>query len=70
MHENEFEPLERTTWLVEKLKLSPSTVYRKLASNEIPSVVVSRGRKKKSYRIRPSEIEKWLGTRQGNGGTK
>jgi excisionase family DNA binding protein len=64
MRGNEFEPLERIAWLVEKLKLSQSTVYRKLASKEIPAVIVSRGCKKKSYRIRPSEIESWLKTRQ------
>ncbi len=64
MLEKEFEALERTAWLVDKLRLSPSTIYRKLANKEIPSVIVSNGFRKKSYRVRPSEIEKWLTTRR------
>jgi len=42
------------------LRLGHTVVYRLLASGSIPVVFVTDGRRRRSFRVRPVDLEKWL----------
>jgi excisionase family DNA binding protein len=46
------------------LGLKKSCIYRMLSTGEIPSVIVTNGGRKRSFRVRPSLLEKWLKRRE------
>lgn len=48
----------------EVLGLRRSKIHQMLASGEIPSVVVSRGSRRRVFRVKPSELEKWMDSRE------
>lgn len=58
------EKLLKPKELSETLGLGLSTVYKHLVTGEIPSVMVLKGRHKRSMRVRPSDLEKWLKKRE------
>lgn len=41
-----------------------SIVVRLLAKGEIPSIIVGCGTQRRSFRVRPSDLEKWLKSRE------
>ena len=50
--------------LSEILGLGKSVVYRMLASGCIPCVLVTNGKRRRSFRVRSQELEKWVRTRE------
>ena len=48
----------------EILGLKHSIVYRLLSAGEIPSIMVTNGQRKRSFRVRPSCLEKWMKARE------
>jgi predicted DNA-binding transcriptional regulator AlpA len=58
------EKLLKPTELEELLCLRRSKIHRMLATGEIPSVIVSRGARRRVFRVRPSDLAKWLRDRQ------
>jgi excisionase family DNA binding protein len=50
--------------VAEFLSLKKSTVHRLLADGSIPSVIVTNGQRRRSFRVRPSVLEKWLRARE------
>ena len=48
----------------EIIGLGRSKTYRMIASGEIPSVIVSQGAMRRVFRVRPSELVKWLKKRE------
>ncbi len=58
------EPMLKPKDLCTALGLGLSTVYQMLIQGEIPSVMVRVGRRKRSLRVRPSDLEKWMKRRE------
>jgi excisionase family DNA binding protein len=50
--------------LIELLGLKRSCIYRLLNTGELPSIRVTKGVRKSSLRVRPSDLERWLTARQ------
>jgi excisionase family DNA binding protein len=48
----------------EILKLRRSKIHRMIASGEIPSVIVSQGPHRRVFRVKPSELAKWMKQRE------
>ncbi len=48
----------------EILNLRRSKIHRMIASGEIPSVIVSKGSCRRVFRVRPSELIKWMKRRE------
>jgi excisionase family DNA binding protein len=48
----------------EILNLRRSKIHRMIACGEIPSLIISRGAKRRVFRVRPSDLEKWLKARE------
>ena len=46
------------------INLRRSKIHRMIASGEIPSVIVSRGTRRRVFRVRPSDLQKWLKARE------
>jgi excisionase family DNA binding protein len=46
------------------LGLKKSCIYRMLSTGEIPSVIVTNGGRKRSFRVRPSQLDKWMKSRE------
>jgi excisionase family DNA binding protein len=52
----------------EVLGLRRSKVHNMIATGDIPSVIVSQGTRRRVFRVRPSELAKWMKAREvGNG---
>jgi excisionase family DNA binding protein len=50
--------------VAEILNLRRSKIHRMIASGEIPSVIVSQGTCRRVFRVRPSELVKWIKRRE------
>jgi excisionase family DNA binding protein len=50
--------------VAEILNLRRSKIHRMIASGEIPSVIVSQGTCRRVFRVRPSELLKWMRQRE------
>jgi excisionase family DNA binding protein len=50
--------------VAEILNLRRSKIHRMMASGEIPSVIVSRGACRRVFRVKPSELVKWMKQRE------
>jgi excisionase family DNA binding protein len=50
--------------VAEILNLRRSKIHRMIASGEIPSVIVSQGSCRRVFRVRPSELVKWMKGRE------
>lgn len=48
----------------EILKLRRSKIHRMIATGEIPSVIVSQGPQRRVFRVKPSELAKWMKQRE------
>jgi excisionase family DNA binding protein len=48
----------------EILNLRRSKIHRMIASGEIPSLIVACGVRRRVFRVRPSDLEKWLKARE------
>ena len=48
----------------EILNLRRSKIHRMMASGEIPSVIVSQGPSRRVFRVKPSELVKWMKQRE------
>lgn len=44
----------------EILNLRRSKIHQMIASGEIPSVIVAQGSRRRVFRVRPSELVKWM----------
>ena len=53
--------------LGEILGLRRSRVHRMLATGELPSIIVSKGAKRRVFRVRPSDLTKWMKAREVRG---
>lgn len=62
------EPLIKPKELQQILGLGKSAVYRMLACGFIPSVLVTSGNRRRSFRVRHQDLERWLKTRQVSNG--
>jgi len=60
---NSAEKLEDLKWLADLLKLRKSKTHQLVANGTIPSVLLLDGRRR-TFRVRPSEVEKWLRQRE------
>jgi excisionase family DNA binding protein len=50
--------------IAEFLNLKKSTVHRLLADGSLPSVIVTNGERRRSFRVKPSELVKWMKARE------
>jgi hypothetical protein len=41
-----------------------SRTHKAVATAEIPALIVSRGSRRRCFRVRPTELEKWLRARE------
>ena len=48
----------------EILNLRRSKIHRMIASGEIPSVIVSQGACRRVFRVKPSDLAKWMKQRE------
>jgi excisionase family DNA binding protein len=48
----------------EILNLRRSKIHRMIASGEIPSVIVSQGACRRVFRVKPSDLVKWMKQRE------
>ncbi|HTY60748.1 MAG TPA: helix-turn-helix domain-containing protein [Acidobacteriota bacterium] len=48
----------------EILNLRRSKIHQMIASGEIPSVIVAQGSRRRVFRVRPSELVKWMKQRE------
>jgi excisionase family DNA binding protein len=46
------------------LGLGKSIIYRMLASGAIPSILVTNGHRRRSFRVRIKDLEKWMKARE------
>ena len=60
---NSIEKLEDLKWLGDVLKLQKSKTHQLVATGTIPSVLLLHG-KRRTFRVRPSEVAKWLRERE------
>ena len=51
----------------EIIRLKKSAINRLLATGQIPSLLVTDGQKRRAFRVRPSDLEKWLNARRISG---
>jgi excisionase family DNA binding protein len=51
----------------EVLGLRRSKIQQMLACGEVPSVIVSMGDRRRVFRVRPSDLERWLKAREVSG---
>lgn len=58
------EKLIRPKELEDVLGLRRSKIHQMLASGEIPSLIVSRGVRRRVFRVRPSDLERWMKQRE------
>jgi len=58
------EKLLGTKEVAEILNLRRSKTHRMIASGEIPSVIVSQGAYRRVFRVRPSDLIKWMKQRE------
>ena len=58
------EPLLTVSEVARMMRVSNMTVYRLIKSSQLPALRVG-----KNYRIRASDVEKYLGDREVGGGT-
>jgi excisionase family DNA binding protein len=67
MSRNQMESIERLLVpgeLCEILGLRRSKIHQMLVSGEIPCVIVSQGARRRVFRVRPSELAKWMKVRE------
>lgn len=50
--------------VAEILSVSPSTVIRMCVDQVLPSIVVRRGRKKSTFRIREETLQRWINAKE------
>ena len=50
--------------VAEILNLRRSKIHQMIASGEIPSVIVSQSSYRRVFRVRPSELAKWMKQRE------
>ena len=48
----------------EILNLRRSNIHQMIASGEIPSIIVSQGPRRRVFRVKPSELAKWIKKRK------
>ncbi len=60
----DIERLLRPKEVGEALGLRRSKIHRMIATGEIPSVIVSQGARRRVFRVRPSELAKWMKARE------
>ena len=48
----------------EILKLKKSKINRMLANGDIPSMIVSQGVRRRVFRVKPSELARWMQNRE------
>ncbi len=41
-----------------------SRVHRAVATGEVPAILLSKGERRRSWRIRPSDAERWIKSRE------
>lgn len=58
------ELLLNPTDIAEILGFRRSKVNRMLATGEIPSLIVSQGERRRAFRVKPSELSRWLKSRE------
>jgi len=46
------------------LNLKRSKIHSLLATGEIPSIIVAQGACRRVFRVRPSELQKWMKSRE------
>jgi excisionase family DNA binding protein len=63
----EIERLLEPKELGEILNLRRSKIHRMLTSGEIPSIIVSQGTRRRCFRVKPSDLQRWLKTREVRG---
>jgi excisionase family DNA binding protein len=59
-----FEKLLGPAEVGEILNLRRSKIHRMISCGEIPSLIISRGIRRRVFRVRPSDLEKWLKARE------
>jgi hypothetical protein len=60
----EFENCLTPKDLQEILKLKKSATYRLLATGVIPSLIITNSGRRRCFRVRPQDLEKWLKSRE------
>ena len=63
----EIERLLNPSQVAEVLNLKKSTVHRLLAEGSIPSVPVTGSQRRRSFRVKPSVLQKWIESREVQG---
>jgi len=61
------EPIERLLnpkEIGEILNLRRSKIHRMLVTGEIPGVIVAQGNRRRVFRVKPSELAKWMKARE------
>ncbi len=58
------EPLLTPKDVQQVLGLGKSKVYRMLATGELPAVIVASGSRRRSFRVRPSDLEEFIKERE------
>ena len=61
------EPLEKLLdprEVAEVLGLKKSTIHRLLAEGAIPSVIVTGSQRRRSFRVKPSVLSRWIAERE------
>jgi len=48
----------------EILNLRRSKIHQMIASGEIPSVIVAQGARRRVFRVKPSELARWMKQRE------
>ena len=64
MPNKEVEKLLNPKEIGEVLGLRRSKIQQMLASGEVPSVIISKGDRRRVFRVRPSDLQKWMKSRE------
>lgn len=57
-------PLFSPSQVARELAVSVSTVTRMIQRGQMPAILLSAGRRKKTYRVRPEVLDRWLKSRE------
>ncbi len=64
----EIEKLMTPAQIAEVLGFRRSKVYQMLAAGELPAMIISKGARRRVFRVRPSTLQKWMADREVKNG--
>ncbi len=62
--DRKLEPLMTPKQVAETLGMKLAWTYGAIASGFIPGVLISTGRRRRSIRVRPTDLERWMKNRE------